>query len=583
MSFTPEFLQRLRDRTSLVALIGRTVALTPKGDKHWGLCPFHNEKTPSFSVQEDKGFYHCFGCGAHGDAISFLREQEGMSFKEAVRKLADDANMPLPASSQKVKSPQEQKKEDKLYLLLKASKDFFCNQLTLQRAHHARAWIKKRALQEHIQAQFELGFAPKDSHVLITHLQQKGYNPQEMKEAGLIVMPEDGSKPYSRFRNRVIFPIRDRKNRVIAFGGRTLDDAPAKYINSPATFLFDKKKILYALPQAQDAIRSCKSVIMTEGYMDVIALHQAGFAHAVASMGTSLSLDQLMAVWRMTPRPLLCFDGDNAGLKAIERTIHIALPHITTHKSLAFILLPPDEDPDSILQSKGKKFFDELCHHATPLIAMLANILITPKSFGAPEQQAQTLELIDKTTSLIEARELRTAYRQYLREIFYQQKNPTRRTTKRAPSITIAPPMPKTQKAEKMMLLIFLNEPALIENWGEKSLTFPDYNSHLASFKKALMTAPSQNSTEELKAYLEHRGFEDEMSLLAKISLPAKINYENALQEIFSCFHEDELQKQKQDALSQDNVRLLHHLQQEHHKTRQHARALSDPSDPFNN
>ncbi|MCH7807554.1 MAG: DNA primase, partial [Proteobacteria bacterium] len=348
MAYPNEFLDEIRARTSLESVISRKVKLTKRGRELLGLCPFHNEKTPSFTVVEEKGFYHCFGCGAHGDVIRFVMDQEGLHFHEAIEKLAAGAGLPLPKFS--AEDLEAEKKRTSLYDVMARALDWFIAQLNTDQGKAARNYLKQRGLSQDIIQRFSLGFAPARKTALKEALQARNIKHEELIACGLLIEPEDKSDTFDRFRNRLMFPILDARGRTIAFGGRALDEAPAKYLNSPETVLFHKGKVLYNHAGARKAAVEAGEVIVVEGYMDVIALAQAGFENTVAPLGTALTEDQLYLLWRLAPEPVLCFDGDPAGLKAATRAMERALPLLRAGRSLKFAMLPEGDDPDTLVR-----------------------------------------------------------------------------------------------------------------------------------------------------------------------------------------------------------------------------------------
>ncbi len=386
MGFSASFLDELRSRLSLVEVVGRRVKLLRRGREHLGLCPFHNEKTPSFTVSDEKGFFHCFGCGAHGDVITFVQDTEGVGFRDAVERLASLAGMVIPAPS-----PQAARDEARRLTLIDANEaaaQWFAEQLRGSRGEGARGYLAGRGLNADTVKAFALGYAPPGRTLLKQALVAKGFEELMLVEAGLLIAPEEGGESFDRFRNRLMFPIRDRRGRVVAFGGRALDDAPAKYLNSPETALFHKGSTLYNLDQAQGAARQHAAVIVAEGYMDVIALAQAGFGHAVAPLGTALTEDQLKLLWRMAPEPVLCFDGDQAGARAAWRAAERALPLLSPGHSLRFALLPAGSDPDDLIRDAGAAAMQQLIDQALPLAELLWRTLTQHVPVDTPERRA---------------------------------------------------------------------------------------------------------------------------------------------------------------------------------------------------
>ncbi|MEQ8701402.1 MAG: DNA primase, partial [Bauldia litoralis] len=317
MNFTTQFLDELRNRLPVSDLVGRRVKLRKHGREHTGLCPFHNEKSPSFTVNDDKGFFHCFGCGAHGDVIGFAMQTEGLTFPEAVEKLAGMAGLQIPRETPEERARAQRARS--LHDANEAAAKWFEKQLRGAQGREALDYLHRRGLSEATIASFRLGYAPDSRDGLKSALMSDGFEEAQLLEAGLLVKPEDGRASYDRFRGRVIFPINDRRGRPIAFGGRILGDGKPKYLNTSDTPLFHKGRTLYALDRAREAMRETPEVIVTEGYMDVIALWQAGFKGAVAPLGTAVTETQIEELWRLAPEPIPCLDGDEAGRRAAAR------------------------------------------------------------------------------------------------------------------------------------------------------------------------------------------------------------------------------------------------------------------------
>jgi len=409
MTIPPEFLEELRSRLSIASLVGRRVKLQKRGRDHVGLCPFHNEKSPSFTVSEDKGFFHCFGCGAHGDVVGFVMRNEGLSFPEAVERLAGEAGLPVPSST-----PEERHREQRratLHSAVEAAAAWFEQQLRAPTGRPGLEYFRRRGLQDETIARFRLGFAPDGWTRLKEALAKAGISEELMLESGLIIRPEDGGRTYDRFRNRVMFPITDRRGRVIAFGGRILDQGEPKYLNSPETPLFHKGRLLYGLAQASRAAREGGEIVVCEGYMDVIALAEAGFAGAVAPLGTALTEDQIVELWRFVPEPILCFDGDAAGQRAAARAVARALPLLQPGKSLGFAVLPPGEDPDSLIRSQGAAAMREVLDGARPLIDMLWDLELTAHPADTPERRAGFRQRLRDQARRIAERTVQEDYR----------------------------------------------------------------------------------------------------------------------------------------------------------------------------
>ncbi len=351
MAFPPEFLEQLRERVSLVDVVSHHVKLQRRGREFVGLSPFKQERTPSFTVVPDKGFFHCFSSGEHGDVIGFLMRMEGLSFPEAVEKLAQAAGLEVPRDSPEAAAQARRRRG--LLEAVEAAAAFYERQLRLPAGRRAIDYLRGRGLDDNTIAGFRIGYAPGDSAALMQALKRGGFEAETLVEAGLFRQREHEEEPGASLRNRVVFPITDRRGRPIAFGGRTLGDAQPKYLNTPETPVFRKGEVLYGLAQARDAAWRAKEVIVVEGYMDAIALSQAGFAHTVASLGTAFGENQLRALWRLVDEPVLCFDGDEAGQRAARRAAERALPLLAPGKSLRFARLPDERDPDDLVRQDG--------------------------------------------------------------------------------------------------------------------------------------------------------------------------------------------------------------------------------------
>lgn len=386
MRYEEGLLDEIRRRTDLVQLVGRRVKLVRKGRVMWGCCPFHAEKSPSFKVENERQAYKCFGCGASGDAFKWLIETEGLSFPEAVEKLAADAGVELPKWSPADEAREQKRKS--LYEIVELAAGFYEAQLRTPEGQQARDYLKRRGLDGAGARQFRLGYAPASGQALIAFLKEKNITQDDMLAAGL-ARSGDGHPLRDFFFHRVMFPIADGRGRVIAFGGRALqDDAKPKYINSGENPLFAKGTHLYNFATARAAAIKAGTIIVVEGYMDVIALVRAGFAHAVAPLGTALTEDQLQLLWRTTAEPILAFDGDAAGQKAASRAARLALPRLKAGCSLRFIFLPQDEDPDSLIAKSGPAAMASLVEQAMPLSDMLWRLETEGRDFSTPERRA---------------------------------------------------------------------------------------------------------------------------------------------------------------------------------------------------
>jgi DNA primase len=415
MRFTPQFLDELRARLPVSEVVGRSVKLKRAGREWKGLSPFQQEKSPSFTVNDQKGFYHDFSSGKHGDIISFLMETEGVGFAEAVERLAAMAGVPLPAVTPDAARHEQRRKT--LYDVMELSAKFFTETLASRNGAKARGYLGDRGISPATQLQFRIGYAQGERFALKEYLGAQGIPVDDMVEAGLLIAGDDIPVPYDRFRDRVMFPISDVRGRVIAFGGRALEkDVAAKYLNSPETPLFHKGDNLYNLAPARLATHNGAALVVVEGYVDVIAMVGAGFAASVAPLGTALTENQLALLWKMADEPILCFDGDKAGQKAAWRAADMALPLLLPGKSLRFALLPEGQDPDDLARSGGRGAVEEVISAARGLADVIWSREIEGGSFATPERRAALEARIKELTNGIRDEVVRRYYRQDLAE-----------------------------------------------------------------------------------------------------------------------------------------------------------------------
>ncbi|MGO4705554.1 DNA primase [Microvirga sp. 2MCAF38] len=411
MRYPPNILDEIRARLPASAVVGKRVRLKKAGREWKGLSPFNAEKTPSFYVNDQKQFYHCFSSGKHGDIFKFLMETEGLSFPEAVERLAAEAGVALPKVSREEQVAEVKRKN--LHDVMELAAQFFEASLQGRFGAKARDYLAGRSLSAETQARFRIGYAPADRFSLRDHLAEKGVPSEMMEEAGLLVTGEDVKVPYDRFRDRVMFPICDVRGRVVAFGGRALSaDVPAKYLNSPDTPLFNKGRLLYNYHMARVPAHDRGTVIAVEGYVDVISLNAAGFANAVAPLGTALTEDQLTLLWRMSDEPTLCFDGDKAGRRAAYRALDIALPNLSPGKSLRFALLPEGQDPDDLARSGGSVAIERVISGARPLVDILWAREIEAGPLDTPERRAALERRLRESLALIRDETLKRYYRE---------------------------------------------------------------------------------------------------------------------------------------------------------------------------
>jgi len=424
MSLPPGFIDELRGRLSLGQVVGRKVVWdarksnTGKGDL-WAPCPFHQEKSASFHVDDRKGYYYCFGCHAKGDAISFVRETENVSFTDAVAILAREAGMVLPE-----RDPRAQEQADartQLVAVMEQAVQHYRLQLRTGAAAAARDYLARRGLSEAAQARWEVGFAPQGWQGLHDALAAKGVSPELMIAAGLAKASDKGNRPYDVFRDRIMFPIRDARGRAIAFGGRAMDpNDGAKYLNSPETALFDKGRTIFNHGPAREAAGKGQPLIVAEGYMDVIALSEAGFAATVAPLGTAITEDQLRLMWRIAPEPVIALDGDNAGLRAAMRVIDVALPLLEAGQSLRFALMPQGLDPDDLIRQQGAGAMRAVLDGAVPMVQLLWRRETESQDFDSPERKAALDKRLRAVLALIRDPSIRGHYGEEVRQLRWE-------------------------------------------------------------------------------------------------------------------------------------------------------------------
>jgi DNA primase len=510
MALSPQFLDELRARVHLVDVISRRVKLIRKGREFQGLCPFHNEKTPSFAVVEDKGFFHCFGCGAHGDVISFVMRMENLGFPQAVERLAQEAGLEVPRPS-----PEERKKAERyssLAGLLDAACVFYEEQLKAPAGREGLDYFRRRGLDETTIARFRLGYAPV-GNPLRAALLRTGNSEAMLLEAGLLGRNEERGESYDYFRNRVIFPIADARGRVVAFGGRVLGDDKPKYLNSRDSDLFHKGRMLYGLAHARRTAQETGQLLVVEGYMDVIALHQAGFGFAVAPLGTALTEAQIEEMWRLVDEPILCFDGDEAGARAAGRAVERVLPILKPGKSLRFVSLPAGQDPDSLVRGEGPPALRDLLARARPLVELVWEMEAGGRAHDTPERRAGLQKRLQAIADRVADERVRKSYGAMLRERYWQQFGP-----KRARGNAPARPAAEMRapgdvgvlalRQRQGMIAALVNHPSLMDELGEQIGTLPSFGGDLDKLRQEIIKtwAPDIDS-EELKSQLKALGY----------------------------------------------------------------------------
>jgi DNA primase catalytic core len=513
MAFAPQFLDDIRSRVTLSDVVSRRVKLIRRGREHTGLCPFHNEKTPSFTVNDDKAFFHCFGCGAHGDVITFVMRTEGLTFPEAIEKLAGEAGLSMPVAGPEER--QRAKAQETLHSVNEAACVWFELQLRGPGGRHAFEYLKGRGLSDETIARFRLGFAPDGRDALKAALTKQGISEALLLEAGLIGRPDDGRATYDRFRGRVIFPITDRGGRVIAFGGRILGDGQPKYLNSPDTPLFNKGRVLYGLAAAREAIHKAQEAIVVEGYMDVIALHQAGIRTAVAPLGTALTEQQIELLWRMVPEPILCFDGDAAGQRAAQRAAERALPLVKPGKSLQFALLPEGEDPDSLIRRRGAAAMHAVLRGARPLIELIWDITLKNRPLNTPERRADLWVTLGDVAAQIENKDVQFAYTRELKSKYFKlfrevrEKN-LKEKFDRQKLICDGYVEILGLRANQIVILALINHPNLLEDMQDIIIgtrlqveQLDTSRRYILAFASQCYATAEELSSDRIRAYLE--------------------------------------------------------------------------------
>jgi len=506
MALPAGFLDELRARTPIAAVIGRKVKLARSGRQWKGCCPFHGEKTPSFYVYDDH--FHCFGCGAHGDAVSFIMQSQGSSFPEAVEQLASEAGMDVPKPTPAAAEAERRRLD--LHGVLEAASAVYRRWLQAPGGARALSYLRGRGLTDETIERFGLGWSGEGRGAMAAELAREGVELPMLVDAGLMKPPEEGRPAYDLFFNRVMFPIRDRRGRVISFGGRIMGDGQPKYVNGPETALFSKRRTLYGLNFAREGARAGGEVLAVEGYMDVIALHQAGFAAAVAPLGTALTEEQLEEMLRLSPNPILCFDGDAAGARAAMRTIELALPNLTPERSLRLITLPKGDDPDSLLRRGGPAAFTTILSGARPLGDVLYDLLREGVNEASPEQRAAFRTRLVEVSGRIADKGLASEYRRMLLDRFFsdrpkQQKRGSAPAPRRQATYPRPVPGPDTAAVERArhLVAILLRHPRLLHDVEEAfgTLTLP---ATLADLRDAILSWGSTAEVLDSGALMNH-------------------------------------------------------------------------------
>ena len=496
MALPPSFLEDLRQRLPLSDIIGRRLRLVRAGREHKGLCPFHREKTPSFTVNDDKGFFHCFGCGAHGDVIGFVMRHDRLDFMEAVAMLAGQAGLQIPRASPEDRAAA--RRQQSLYEVVEAACRYFESALRSPGGRPALDYLRGRGLDEPALDRFRLGFAPADGRTLLQRLAADGASEDALVDAGLARRPDDGRSVYAFFRDRIIFPVADRQGRVVAFGGRLLDGAGPKYLNSPDGPLFRKGELLYGLSRARVAAGDGQTVVVVEGYMDVIALVRSGFEGAVAPLGTALTEAQIGQLWRLTGVPVLCFDGDEAGRRAAWRAVERVVPLLRPDHSVRIALMPAGDDPDSLIAGGGAPAMRRVLEAARPLADVLWEWQLEAHRPTTPEGRAGLQRTLEELAERIADPAVRQFYRQDVRARldaafppFPGRRAGKHATLRRSPAPGPRPGPAPRRSAEAdvacILLAATINHPALFDEVAETlaGLAMPD--AELERIKQAVI------------------------------------------------------------------------------------------------
>jgi DNA primase len=488
MKFSDSFLDEIRARLPVSQVVSRRVPLKRAGREWKGLSPFNREKTPSFTVNDQKGFYHCFSSGKHGDVFTFLMETEGLSFPEAVERLAGEAGLDLPKPD-----PQfERAAKERLGLIdaLEAASRFFEEELATREGRDALSYAERRGLIPQTLKEFRIGFAPNSKEALKSALLRKGFTEAQALDAGLLIKPDDGRLTYDRFRNRLTIPILDAKSRIIAFGARALDaGAEPKYLNSPETRLFDKGSTIFNFARARKAAFDSGELVVVEGYMDVIALYQAGFANAVATLGTAFTERQMELLWQLAPEPIICFDGDKAGEAAAARAMDRMLPNLREGRSFRFAFLPQGSDPDDLVRTKGPRAFAECLASARPLIDVVWLRELRSHAIDTPERRAAFEARLDSLLAQIVNTRVRDHYRREAKNRLFAlwREKPARggklpaTASSRSTERSGATPLPSPYGFATVITLALINHPWLLDRFAEEVATLEIRDKNLAA------------------------------------------------------------------------------------------------------
>lgn len=531
MAVPPEFIEDLRQRVPLSDIVGKRVKLTRKGRRFSGLCPFHSEKTPSFSVVDDQGFYHCFGCGVHGDAISFLRETDGLEFMEAVERLASMAGLAVPQSAPE--DPQRTRQRKAALDILEETTKFFQAGLQRSDGQTAARYLQTRGLGQEALATYRLGYAPRGG--LRAALSARGFTDDDMLAAGVIRRSDRDGELFDYFRDRVMFPIEDKQGRVIAFGARALGDAQPKYLNSGEGPTFSKKTVLYGWVQAREGLRRKLPLLVAEGYMDVIAIQQSGVATAVAPLGTALTEEQIAHLWKLHDEPVLCFDGDAAGQRAQKRALERLLPLLQPGKSARLAMLPSGQDPDDLLRSEGGDGLLKVISTASSLIDSLWTSFAAEHDLRQPEQRAEFWQAVRGQVRQIGHNQVRSAFADEVEARIAAMRAAGRGQARGGPAGPLRPrvrrPAAGVIHRHRAVCALILAHPELVPEMYESLLQIDSGDVGLEGLKKAAIDAVIRDpdlDAAALKHHLEGLNLTDAIDVLEGDEMRARMPFNPA-------------------------------------------------------
>jgi DNA primase len=522
MAVPPEFIEDLRQRVPLSDVVGRRVKLIRKGRRHSGLCPFHAEKTPSFSVVDDDGFYHCFGCGVHGDAISFLREMDGLEFMEAVERLAEMAGLAVPRTVPQDPAASRQRKA--ALDILEETTLFFEAALRRDDGRDATRYLKQRGLDSAIVKTYRIGYSPRMG--LRAALKDKGFSDEDMLAAGVIRKSDRDGSLYDYFRDRVMFPIENRQGKVIAFGARALGDAQPKYLNSGEGPTFSKKAVLYGWVQAREGLRRNLPLVVAEGYMDVIAIHHSGAAAAVAPLGTALTPEQIALLWKLHDEPVLCFDGDAAGQRAQTRALERILPLLEPGRSARLAVLPEGKDPDDLIAASGPEGFRKVIGTARSLVDSLWEQVQAEFDIRQPEARAQFWQAVRGHVRSIGNNQVRSAYGDEIESRIAAMRNQIRGISSMVAPRRASRPQTGLINRHRAVVALLLAHPSLVSANFEALSMLDSGDQSLESLKKALIDAVIRDpdlDAEAINYHLKGLNFDDVLAAVTGDDMKARL------------------------------------------------------------